>query len=392
MTTSPLVLRSGGGATHDSVDELVRRLQPELPLNLIYPTRIRKKAKQFLTLFPGTVMYAVKCNPDKAIIQNLVKAGIQTFDVASIEEVRLIRKIAPRARIHFMHTVKSREAIREAYFQHGVRVFVIDSSDELHKIIHETNLAPDLEIYVRLALPKNHSAAYDFSIKFGAPPPEAAGLLIEARLVAARLGVMFHPGSQSIDPSAFHTGVKTAAEVIEMAGVPVEALDLGGGFPVTYPGSEPPPLESYMETITQAVKEYGLENLDLYCEPGRALVAEAGSLITRVELRKRETLFLNDGTYGGMVEASKWGGLRFPVRLIRAEDHKDDIKESLKSFRFNGPTCDSLDMMEGPFLLPADVREGDWIEVSNMGAYSQSCRSGFNGFGKTKTVLLNSLS
>lgn len=154
MTTSPLVLRSGGGATHDSVDELVRRLQPELPLNLIYPTRIRKKAKQFLTLFPGTVMYAVKCNPDKAIIQNLVKAGIQTFDVASIEEVRLIRKIAPRARIHFMHTVKSREAIREAYFQHGVRVFVIDSSDELHKIIHETNLAPDLEIYVRLALPR----------------------------------------------------------------------------------------------------------------------------------------------------------------------------------------------------------------------------------------------
>lgn len=379
-------------ARRRTLDELVRRLQPSGPLNLLYPALLRKKAKKFLSLFPGTVMYAVKCNPDRGVIQNLVRAGMSAFDVASIEEIRLIRKLAPRASLHFMHTVKSREAIREAYFQHGVRVFAIDSSDELRKIVHETNLAPDIELYVRLALPKNPSATCDFSEKFGAGPVEAAGLLIEARLVAARLGVMFHPGSQSIDPSAFRIGLETAADVIDMAGVTVDALDVGGGFPVPYPGSQPPPLEAYIETIAHTITACGLEGLELYCEPGRALVAEAGFLVARVELRKGDVLFLNDGIYGGMVEASKWGGLRFPVRLIRAAEREDPEKSPSEAFHFNGPTCDSLDMMEGPFLLPGDVCEGDWVEVSNMGAYSQSCRTGFNGFGKAKTILLNSAS
>lgn len=370
------------------IDDVVARLQPSIPLHILYPEKLAHTVKDFKRLFRGTVMYAVKCNPTKDVIKTIAKAGIKTFDAASIEEVRLVKKLVPSAKIHFMHTVKSREAIREAYFTHGVRVFVFDSADELRKIIHETDLAPDLDLYVRLALPKNKEASVDFSAKFGATPEQAITLLREARLVAARLGIMFHPGSQSKNPEVFRRGVSIAADIIKKSGVTIESLDVGGGFPVTYPGQVLPSLSEYIATIHQAVDDFGLGHLDLYCEPGRALVAEAGSLIVRVELRKDNALYLNDGVYGGLIEAAKFqGGFTYPLRLIRKDGHIGD-DHTLMSFRFCGPTCDSVDMMPGPFILPADVAEGDWIEVGLTGAYSISCRTNFNGFGKSQTFLL----
>lgn len=344
------------------INDIVARLKPPIPLHILNIHKLSEQSKSFKRLFRGTVMYAVKCNPTKEVIKTIAKAGIKTFDAASIEEVRLVRKWVPHAKIHFMHTVKSREAIREAYFIHGVRVFVLDSFDELHKIVHETNLAPDLELYVRLALPKNKAAAMDFSVKFGATPEIAAALLREARLVSVRLGIMFHPGSQSKNEDVFRKGISIAAHVIKKSGVTVDAIDVGGGFPVSYPqqnNAHPiAPLADYIATIHKAIDDFGLQKLDLYCEPGRALVAEAGKLIIRVELRKDNVLYLNDGVYGGLVEAASFqGGFIYPLRIIRKEgDIGDD--DTLMSFRFCGPTCDSVDMWQVPLSCLLILQKG----------------------------------
>lgn len=372
------------------IERLVSKLHPSHPVHLFRRPVLTRKAQEFLSQFPGTVMYAVKCNPDEDVILSLAAAGIATFDAASIDEVRLVRRLVPHARIHFMHTVKSREAIREAYFDHGVRVFVIDTLDELHKIVHETQLANDLEIFVRLALPKNKEANVDFSAKFGATPKGAAFLLYEARLVCAKLGIMFHPGTQSTNPEVFARGIGLVSEVIRRAGVQVDELDVGGGFPAPYPGQDVPSLSVFMDVIRRAIKDYQLEGLPLYCEPGRALTAEAGLLVVRVEQRKDKALYLNDGVYGGLVEAAKWqGGVRFPVQLVSR--HPDLVASSDKTeeFRFCGPTCDSLDMMKGPFVLPDHVAEGDWIVVGLSGAYTNACRTDFNGFGLSKSLLVD---
>ncbi len=371
------------------VSKLVRRLQPTCPVHLFRKTIIHQKTEEFLSLFPGQVMFAVKSNPDENVILEMVRAGLHIFDAASIEEIRLIRRLVPQARIHFMHTIKSREAIREAYFDHQVRVFVIDTIDELHKILHETGLANDLEIYVRMALPKNKEAAVDFSIKFGATAKGASFLLHEARLVAARLGLMFHPGTQSTNPENFKRGIRQAAEIIARSGVTVDALDIGGGFPAPYLGQQVPPLSAFIDEIKSAIAETGLGHLDLYCEPGRALCAEAGLLVVRIEQRKDKSLYLNDGVYGGLIEAAKWAGeLRFPVTLISRHPELIQKNGELVPFRFFGPTCDSLDKMKGPYYLPSYAAEGDWVVIWINGAYSNACRTDFNGFGQHKIMMV----
>lgn len=382
------LLSADNGARY-LVADLVRDIKPAHPLHIFRHSLLRKIAQEFISGFPGTVMYAVKSNPHEDVIAGLTHAGISAFDVASIEEIRLVRRIAPTALIHYMHTVKSREAIREAYFTHGVRVFAIDTLAELHKILHETELANDLEIFVRIALPKNREAILDFSCKFGAPPMQALALLREARLVAYRLGIMFHVGTQSRNPEAFRRGITLAKELIEESGVTIESLDVGGGFPVGYADTDVLPLKIFWNTISDALRDCGLDNLNIYCEPGRALTAESGILIVRVEQRKDKALYLNDGVYGGMSEAAKWAGsLPFPVTHIPRHERESGYTENrFLPFRFLGPSCDSLDSMKGPFFLPADIAEGDWIAIWMSGAYSNACRSNFNGFGEHRIMM-----
>ncbi len=372
---------------HGDVADVVRSIQPARPLYLTWPERLADNAKQFLTQFPGETVYATKCNADKAVIQALYRAGVRAFDVASIDEVRLVRKIAPRAKLYFMHTIKSPEAIAEAYKVHGVRAFVLDSMDELYKIMRSTELAQDLELFVRLALPKNSKAAIDFSSKFGALPYDAAELLKACRPVATRLGLCLHVGTQTIDPAAYKRAIKVANRVIRASKVTLDVLDIGGGFPVQYPGQPIPAFGEYMDTIMTALRAEKLDHLPLMCEPGRALVATAGSLVVRVEARKGDLLHINDGTYGGLFDAGKQIKGRFATRAIAAPAGQVRSGEQT-GFRFAGPTCDSIDMMQGPFMLPDDVVAGDWIEIQVMGAYSQSMRSDFNGFGASMRALM----
>lgn len=313
----------------------------------------------------------------------LADAGMHHFDVASADEVARVAAAAPQARAWFMHPVKSRLAIAHAW-QANTRDFALDSLSELMKVLEVVGPSADLGLHVRLAV-NSTGAAWDLSGKFGAPPNEAAELLRAARSACDRLGICFHVGSQCMTPAAYHDAIRLAGQVARASGVRIDSLDVGGGFPAPYPHLTPPPLEDYFDAIHFAAKEYGFGGVQLICEPGRALVADSGSLCVRVELRRDSTLYVNDGTYGALFDAGvpRW---RYPARLVRLNGRPPSAET--RPFSLFGPTCDSLDRMEGPFMLPADVSEGDWIELGQLGAYGVAMKTQFNGFGETATAFI----
>lgn len=371
--------------TIDNLDNFIRRTQPRYPVSVLRPDVLKARAQEFTGLFPGRILYAVKCNPDKRVLNALVAGGVDSFDCASIGEVKLVRSVKPDATIYFMHPIKARESIREAYYDYGVRAFVLDSADELRKIVEETRGADDLILFIRMAVPKQ-KVATDFSAKFGAVPMLAGSLLAQARQHAVRLGISFHVGTHCLDTNAYGHAVSVAADVIRASGVTVDALDIGGGFPADLdPASPPPPLRQYVGAVTGALAEAGLSDIELLCEPGRGMVAAGGQLVVRVEGRKGDLLFLNDGTYGGIFEGGGSVGLPYPARMVRVTGR---TARSKAEFRFAGPTCDSVDMMKGPFNLPSDIGEGDYIVLDQLGAYGEVSRTPFNGFDEVVKVEL----
>jgi ornithine decarboxylase len=380
--------RPHGRTVFPSVDAVVARMRPTAPLLCLRPAVIAGAARRFVDRFPGEVLYAVKCNPEPRVLRMLWAGGIRHFDCASLAEVELVRKLLPAAEIHFMHPVKSRPAIREAFDVHGVTDFVFDSPDELAKILQETvpvglvGDPPVLGLFVRLALPEG-GAVYDLSGKFGAPLGEAAELLHAARAHAAHLGIAFHVGSQCLRPDAYARAIALAGQAIAMSGVAVDIVDVGGGFPVSYPDMTPPPLGEYFAAVAGAVAQLPA-NVRLWAEPGRALVAAGGSVAVQVQLRRGATLYVNDGVYGNLSDAGALG-FRFPARRIRLGEAAAP-QAPPADFALFGPTCDSADRMRGPFRLPADMREGDWIELGQLGAYGACLRTGFNGFGRAEIV------
>ncbi|WP_297366622.1 type III PLP-dependent enzyme [Acidocella sp.] len=365
-----------------SVDEMVAALRPAEPMHCIRPGVIAASAFAFRHGFKGEVLYAVKCNPEPTVLRALWEGGIRHFDCASISEVQLVRRLFPGAEIHFMHPVKSRLAIREAWDLHHVRDFVLDSEEELEKIL--AVLEPDARpgLFVRIGLPET-GASINLSKKFGATPDLAARLLAMARGRAGRLGVAFHVGSQCLEPEAWRTAIRLSGEVIRASGVRVEVLDVGGGFPVAYPDMDPPALGAFLQVIDEAYAELDMPGVKLWAEPGRALVAGGGSVVVQVQLRKEAMLYINDGVYGALADAGALN-FRFPTRLIRPGHN--DVGAPDAAFGFFGPTCDALDVMEGPFMLPADAKEGDWIEIGQVGAYGTSLRTAFNGFDRALLV------
>jgi ornithine decarboxylase len=368
-----------------TIDKLVVHERPEEPMHCLRPATIAATGRTFVEAFPGDVLYAVKCNPEPAVLRALRAGGVRHFDCASLAEVALVRQMFPDADIHFMHPVKARGTIREAWARHGVRDFVLDSAEERAKILHQiaaTGVVGELGLIVRLALPKG-SAVLDLSGKFGAPPEEAIALLRATRGHAARLGVSFHVGSQCLDPLAWRDALDLAGQVVRGAGVAVEIIDVGGGFPVSYPDVEPPPLGAFLAEIEAGFERLELPQARLWAEPGRALVAGGGSVVVQVQQRRGDALYVSDGVYGSLADAGPLG-FRYPVRLIRA-DGLVPLAQHI-GYSFFGPTCDSSDAMRGPFMLPADVVEGDWIEIGQLGAYGGCLRTAFNGFDRARLV------
>ena len=366
-----------------SAAELLRHRRPERPVLALRPHAAHRAASWFFANFPGRVLYAAKANDAPEIIQALVDAGISSFDVASLVEIERVARING-ARLYFMNPIKSRGAIARAYRDFGVRSFAFDSDDELDKIVEETGGAGDVDLYLRVACPNTHSLI-PLEGKFGVSSADAPALLLRARQIARRLGLTFHVGSQAVVPAAFGEALRQIGQLIVTSGVLVDAIDIGGGFPSRYPHSDPPELASFMDEVVRAADELAVKhNCELMCEPGRALVAEAESVIVRVDARRGNALYVNDGAFGTLFDAA-YSGFRFPARLVATTRRR---QKPVAEFALDGPTCDSSDHLPGPFVLPACVREGDYIEIGQIGAYGRVLANRFNGFGEYEEAIL----
>ena len=359
-----------------SVDELVSQLKPEKPIYCIRKKSIQLESTYFRNKFPGKILYAVKTNPHPEVLKTIVESGIENFDVASIQEIKDIRAIDPNAKCSYMHTVKSRESIRDAYFNHNIKTFSLDTKDELIKIIESTNHASDLELFIRIAVSNEH-AEIDLSKKFGALTSETFGLLRLTKQYAKKIGLSFHVGSQCMHPISYAKGISEVGNIIKKTKIIPDYINIGGGFPAIYPDLVPQSLDNYFEEIKRGLENLKLEKLpELICEPGRAIVAESGSTIVRINLRKKQKLYINDGTYGTLFDAGT-PNIVYPSRIIKSGKI---ISKKLTAFDFYGPTCDSMDYMKGPFLLPNNIKENDYIELGQLGAYGLTFRTQFNGF------------
>jgi ornithine decarboxylase len=361
-----------------SVEELISQLKPDKPVYCIRKNSVLSASKFFQKRFPGKILYAVKTNPHPTVIKTLIKSGIDQFDVASIEEIKTVRKFSQSTKCSFMHTVKSRENISEAYFKYGVKTFSLDTKDELIKIIESTSNAKDLELFVRVSVSNEH-AEIDLSKKFGALNSEAVGLLRLVKQHAKKIGLSFHVGSQCMHPISYAKGITEIGNIIKKTKIIPDYINVGGGFPTIYPDLIPQSLDNYFDEIKKGLKNLKLDNLpEIICEPGRALVAESGSTIVRVNLRKKQKLYINDGTYGTLFDAGT-PNIVFPSKMIKDYSNKI-ISKKLTAFDFFGPTCDSMDYMKGPFLLPNNIKENDYIELGQLGSYGLTFRTQFNGY------------
>ena len=359
-----------------SVDKLVNQLKPTEPVYCIRRDSINIASKFFQNKFPGKILYAVKTNPHPLVLKTIVESGINDFDIASIKEVEAIRSISPDAKCSYMHTVKSKESINEAYFKYNIKTFSIDTKDELIKILNSTNQDKDLELFVRVAVSNEH-AEIDLSKKFGAQTSEAIGLYRLTKQYAKKIGLSFHVGSQCMHPISYSKGINEIKYIIKKTKIVPDVINIGGGFPTIYPDLVPQSLDSYFEEIKNSLNKLKLEKKpEIICEPGRAIVAESGSTIVRVNLRKKQKLYINDGTYGTLFDAGV-PNIVYPSRIITSGRI---ISKKLTSFDFYGPTCDSMDYMKGPFILPNNIKEGDYIELGQLGAYGLTFRTQFNGY------------
>ena len=370
----------------NSARDAIAKLRPDVPLALNRPHAVRAAARWFLDAFEGDILYAVKANPSPWVLDALWAEGVRHFDVASINECALVHNRFPGATLAFMHPVKSRAAIARAYHEFGCRTFALDTIAELDKILVETGFARDLTLIVRLSV-SNKDASLKLERKFGTAGEEAVALLRAARAATEEnMGVSFHVGSQCMNPGAWRVAMREAADLIIKAGITVDVVDVGGGFPSVYPGMTPPPMSLFVDEIHRMFETMPVTmNCRLWAEPGRALVAEATSIVVKVDLRKGDALYINDGSYGTLFDAThvKWA---YPLTPIRVEG---TLKGRDIDFKFFGPTCDSMDVAEGPFALPCDINEGDYIEIGMLGAYGVAMATRFNGYGETMDVIVH---
>jgi len=368
------------------VGSLLRKECPKHPVYCIYPQVYQDIAKEFLSGFPGRVLYAVKANADPTILGLLIDAGVRHFDCASLPEIELLDSIDPDAKKYFMTPVRIRGAAATAQEKHGVRHFVVDHLSGLSQLLQEIEPAHSV-IFARMAV-HHESAMEDLSLRFGAQPEETPLLLQSIRDSGAEPALAFNVGSSVTDPDAYRHSMSVAKSVLEQLPFRLRLIDVGGGYPKSYPGFIVPGLDEYFEAISESVATLPLaENAEVLGEPGRALAAPGMSAVVEVLLRKDNRLYLNDGMFGIFWVLRIDGPDRFPVRTYR--NGKPLIGETME-FQINGPTCDSTDTLPGPVPLPMDIRPGDHLEFGNIGAYSLSGRTDYNGFYSNRIVTITS--
>jgi len=371
--------------------EVAKEMSPEEPLFCFSRNQLLERLKLFQDGFPGTVSFAVKSNPSKQVLETLAAGGLTHWDVASVQEMAAVRAIASKARFHYHNPVKSRREVAEAYKTYGCRRFAVDCREELAKIGDIAGGDRTVEIAVRLVLPRERTAsAHDFSTKFGAPEHICVELLKDAAARGFRAMLTFHPGSQSREPHTYVRYIEAAARIAQAAGVAIDKLNVGGGFPANYLISKAAPLPTFFATIASAVTAAFGEGKEpkLECEPGRGLVADCMSLLTGIKLvcTDGDDIFINDGVYGGLMEYMQVHELQPPFRVIRDGALLEGPTKSWKVF---GPTCDPLDVLPHRLDLPANLREGDCIEFGTLGAYGLATVTRFNGYGGHEIVAVD---
>jgi len=366
--------------------DFLTSVQPEDPVLFFNPRVLRETAACFQSGFPGQVTYAVKANPTDMVLETLTSIGLEGFDVASPVEIQQVRALASQARLHFNNPVRTLREIQIGV-EHQVCSYSVDSDAELTKLRNVLGQS-DIEIAVRFKLPVG-GAAYDFGSKFGAKPDAAAKLLARVARAGFTPALTFHPGTQCTDPQAWVCYIEAAAEIAQAAGVSIARLNVGGGFPSHRLSDVHPDLDRIFQAIGQAnVRVFGTNAPALVCEPGRAMVAESLMLATRVKaLRGSDTLFLNDGIYGGLAE---WPSIGNSDRVQVITSCGQARGPNTRAFDVFGPTCDSLDKLPEKLHLPADIADDDFVLFSGMGAYSIPIATRFNGFGAHLTVAVTS--
>jgi len=368
------------------VASLILTERPRNPVYCIYPHVYRQVVREFLQGFPGRVLYAVKSNPDPTVLGLLAESGVRHFDCASLPEIELVDTIVPGAKKYFMSPVRIREAARTAQQEHDVRHFVIDHPSGLSQLVEEINPGQSV-IFARMAV-HHDSAMEDLSSRFGAPPEEMPALLLAIRDSGAEPALAFNVGSSVTDPEAYRYAMSVSKTVLEQLPFEIRLIDIGGGYPKSYPDFIVPDLDEYFTAVAESVATLPLaDNAEVLGEPGRALSAPGMSAVVEVLLRKDNRLFINDGMFGIFWLLRIDGPNSFPVRAYR--DGKP-LGGKTMDFLVNGPTCDSTDTLPGLVPLPVDIRAGDYLEFGNIGAYSIGGRTDYNGFYSDRIVEITS--
>lgn len=369
-----------------NVGDLLRAERPKEPVYCIFPHVYREVVAEFLYGFPGRVLYAVKANSDPTVLGLLTESGIRHFDCASLPEIESIDAIEPDSTKYFMTPVRVRDAARTAQQEYGVRHFVVDHTSGLSQLVQEIDPSRSV-IFARMAV-HHESAMEDLSVRFGAPPEEMPLLLNSIRDSGAEPALAFNVGSSVTDPEAYRHSMFVAKSVLEQLTSPLRLIDVGGGYPKSYPDFIVPELDEYFTALSESVATLPLaDNAEILGEPGRAIAAPGMSAVVEVLLRKDNRLYINDGMYGAFWLLRIDGPDSFPVRPYR---DGEPLEGETTEFQINGPTCDSTDTLPAPVPLPTEIRPGDYLEFGNIGAYSISGRTDYNGFYSDRIVTITS--
>ncbi|MFG1243093.1 type III PLP-dependent enzyme [Xanthobacter sp. V7C-4] len=374
----------------DRIREFLRTRREDGPCVVVDLDVVRTNYQAFARALPDTrVYYAVKANPDAAILQALEELG-SSFDCASVGEIEMVLATGAGAeRISFGNTIKKERDIERA-FRLGVRLFAVDSYEEAEKI---ARVAPHAKVFCRI-LCDGDGAEWPLSRKFGCEPEMAADVLEHAhRLGLAAYGVSFHVGSQQKNVHAWDGALASAAQIFRACaerGISLSMVNLGGGFPTRYL-QEVPGAQSYGEAIFSSLrKHFGNQVPETIMEPGRGMVGNAGLIEAEVVLISKKSeadamrwVYLDIGKFGGLAETMD-EAIRYPLRTPR---DGDDTAPCVLA----GPTCDSADVMyeKTPVELPLSLSIGDKVIIEACGAYTTTYSAvAFNGFPPLKSYVI----
>lgn len=340
----------------------------ETPYLAISVERLKENCRRFRNAFPKAKIYfAVKANNHPVVLQTFRDENIN-FDVASWGEVDLLLRegIAPN-RMAFNAPTKIPRDIQAAFIA-GVELFAFDSIMELEKL---AALAPGCKILARVAV-DNAGSFYPLDQKFGMDERQVYQALLHSKTLGLEpYGLTFHVGSQNTDPDAWVRAMGKAAALrdeVYSQGIDLKVLDIGGGYPVHYVNNIPD-IAEIADRVNKAARDLFPDCVELWVEPGRGLVSDAGvlvaSIINRAQRGDKEWLYLDVGVFHGLVETWEAIGFEFPLRT-------DKDGDAQKEFILAGPTCDSGDVIDRNAKLPESLTLGDRLYILSTGAYTNA--------------------